>query len=77
VGTTTGYELDGRGSVPGSGKISLFYEAFIPALGSTQFPTQWVPEALSPRVSGRGREVEVSNDGTIPPLPHTLSWRGA
>jgi hypothetical protein len=32
---TMGYGLDGKGSVPGSGKISLFYEAFIPGLTLT------------------------------------------
>jgi hypothetical protein len=68
---TTSYGLDGRGSVPGSGKIS------IQVLGSTQLPIQWVPKALSPGVMWQGREVEVNNGGAIPSLPHTLPWRGA
>jgi hypothetical protein len=31
-----------------------------PALGSTQLPTQWVPEALSPGLKRPGHEAEQS-----------------
>jgi hypothetical protein len=44
----TGYGLDDRVSIPGSGKIFLFSIAFRPALGSTQPPLKCVPGALSP-----------------------------
>jgi hypothetical protein len=82
VGTATSYGLDGRGSIPGKGKIFLFFTAPRPALGPTQPHIQWVPRAISP---GKEREAdhsppssaEVKNDGAIPPLPHTPSWRGA
>jgi hypothetical protein len=63
----------------------LFSTASRPALGPTQPPTQWVPEALSPGVKRLGLEadhspssnVEVKNGGAIPPLPHMSLWHGA
>lgn len=42
-----GLELDGRGSVPSSGKIILFSVATRPVVRTTQFPMQWVAEAIS------------------------------
>jgi hypothetical protein len=55
------------------------------ALGSTQPPIQWVLGTLSLEVKQLGREAEysppfsakVKNGGTILPLPHASSWRGA
>jgi hypothetical protein len=84
VGIATGYGLDGRGSIPGRDKMFLFPIA-PRALGPTQFPIQWVPGALSSGIKRSGREddhsspssVEVKDDGAIPLLPHTPSWRGA
>jgi hypothetical protein len=56
-----------------------------PALGPTQLPIQWAPEAFSPGVKRPGREAdnssvtidEVNTGGAIPLLPHMSSWRGA
>jgi hypothetical protein len=58
---------------------------FTPALGPTQPPIQWAPEAISPGVKQTGCEADHSlpssakakNVGAIPPLLHTSSWRGA
>jgi hypothetical protein len=77
VGIARGYGLDGRGSVPGRGKISLSSTA----LGQTLLPIQWVPG----EGKRKGREAdhsppssaEVKNGGAIPPLPHMSSWRRA
>jgi hypothetical protein len=65
--------------------IFLFFAASVPALGPTQPPIKWIPGALFPGVKRPRREAdhslpssaEVKNGGTIPPLPHTSSWRGA
>jgi hypothetical protein len=54
----------------------LLYTAYLPALGTTQPPIQWVP-----RVKRQGREAdhslpssaEVLNSETIPALPRTSS----
>jgi hypothetical protein len=81
----TGYELDGRGLIPGKGKTFLFSTASRPALGSTQ-PIYCVPgEALSRGVKGQRREADhspssrakVKKSGAIPPLPHMPSWHSA
>jgi hypothetical protein len=56
-----------------------------PVLKSDQPLIQIVPRALSPGVNRPGRKTDhsppsstdVKNDGAIPPLPHTSSWRGA
>jgi hypothetical protein len=69
--------LDGPGSIPGS--------AYTPTLGPTQPPIQWVPGALSPRVTRQGREADhspptsavVKNVEAIPPLPHMSSCHSA
>jgi hypothetical protein len=54
------------------------------ALGPTQSPIQWVPEALSPGVKRQMRETdhldssspEAKIGGTISLLPYTSSWNG-
>jgi hypothetical protein len=82
VGITTGYGLDGRGSIPGRVKMFLFYIVSRPALRPTLSPIQWIPPVLSPGVKRPGREAdhspqsssEVKNGGAISPLPHTSSW---
>jgi hypothetical protein len=55
VGIGSGYGLDGRGV-----KNFLFSMLSKVALGITQPPTQWVPEALSPGVKRPGREADHS-----------------
>jgi hypothetical protein len=81
------YDLRVRG--PGFGfrhgqEIFFLYSAaFRPALGPTQPPIQWVPEALSLEVKRLKREADhsptssadVKNDGAIPPLPICLHGR--
>jgi hypothetical protein len=47
VGIAMGYGQEGRLSNLGGGKFLLFSIAPRPALGLTQPPIQWVPEALS------------------------------
>jgi hypothetical protein len=42
-----GYRLDGRGSNPGRGKVSLLSTASRAARGPTQPSIQWVPKAVS------------------------------
>jgi hypothetical protein len=85
VGTATGYELNGRGSIPGLGKIFLFSTGFRPAIGPTQTHSQWVREAISLGIKWPGREADhlppssaaVNNGGAIPPLPPMSLWRNA
>jgi hypothetical protein len=63
VGIVIGYGLDNRGgrsSSPGRIKDFLFTSSR-PALGSTQPPIQWVPEALSTGVKRPGREADRSS----------------
>jgi hypothetical protein len=63
----------------------IYFPASRPALGPTQPPIQWVPEALSPGVKGRKHEAdhsprssaEFKNGGAIPPLPHMSSCYSA
>jgi hypothetical protein len=50
----------GRSSGPGRVKNFLFSKSSGLALGSTQPPTQWVPEALSSRVKRLGPEADHS-----------------
>jgi hypothetical protein len=79
AGIALGYGLDDRGfesrRVLG---IFLFTTASRPALGSTQSPIQWIPEAISLGLKRPGREAghspqssaEVINVcGAISPLP--------
>jgi hypothetical protein len=77
--------LRGWGSSPGRVKNYYFSMSSRPALGSTQPPIQWVPGALSRGESGRGVKLTTRLQllprsrkcGSIHPLPHTPSWRGA
>jgi hypothetical protein len=55
---------------PNGCKRLLFSAMFIPNLGSTQPPVQWIVGALS-------LDVKHPVHGAIPPLPHTSSWCGA
>jgi hypothetical protein len=81
-----GYGLDywGFESWQGLG-IFLFSTVSRLAMGPIQPPIQWVPETLSLGVKRSGCKVTTHlhlmprsrNCGTIPPLPHTPSWRGA
>jgi hypothetical protein len=72
----------GWGLIPGRGKILLFSTASRPALGPTQPPIRWVPEAIYPGVKRPRREADLSppssagakNGGAISPLPLTSSW---
>jgi hypothetical protein len=61
-GVSKGYGLDGRGWIPGRGKIFLFSTASRPVLGPTQPPIQWVPGTLSPGVKRSGREAEIKSE---------------
>jgi hypothetical protein len=51
------------------------------ALGPTQPPVEWIPEAITAGVRRPGREAVHSppfrNGGAIPPLPYMSSWHGA
>jgi hypothetical protein len=77
VGITTGYELDGRGSIPSRGKRFLL--VFRPALRPAQ-TSQWVPMYLFPWIRRPGREADHSFPSSakikkceaIPPLPVRL-----
>jgi hypothetical protein len=60
VGIVTGYGLDGRGSIPGRGKIFLFSIASRPVLRPTQPPIKWVPGAISLGVKRPGCEADHS-----------------
>jgi hypothetical protein len=77
----TGYELDGCGSIPGNGKVFLFFIASRPALRPTQPPGQWVPGAVSVEVKQPWHEADHStpsgaevDGGAMPSLPLMLSW---
>jgi hypothetical protein len=78
-----GMWLEWRVSIPGRGKISLFFIVSKPVLRLTQPPTQWVLLVLSPGVKRPGCEAdqlplssdEVKNGGAIYPLPHVfMPW---
>jgi hypothetical protein len=75
------YELDGRGSIPGSGKRFFFYSTpSRPALGPTQPPIQLVSGVKRSGLEANHlprSSVEIKNGGAMPPLPHTSSWRSA
>jgi hypothetical protein len=42
----TGYELDGRNSIPSRGKVSSLLHKFHTEYGANQIFIQWVPRAL-------------------------------
>jgi hypothetical protein len=75
VCTAPGYGLDGRGSIPGSGKIFLLFKPPRPALGPIKPPIQWVLGAVSTGVKRPGREADhsspyradIKNGAAIPP----------
>jgi hypothetical protein len=76
----------GRSSSPSRVKNFLFSTSSRPALRPTQPSVQWVPRALSPGVKQQRREADPTHlrlvpksriRGSIPPLPHTSSWRSA
>jgi hypothetical protein len=60
----TSYGLEGRGSVPGRGKIFLFSIASSPVLGPTQPTIQWVSRSLSSGLKRPGREADHSPPST-------------
>jgi hypothetical protein len=75
----------GRSSSPGRVKIFISSTSSRPALGSTQPPIQWVPDALSPGIKRPGREAdhfppasaEIKKMWIYTSTPHTPSWRSA
>jgi hypothetical protein len=77
VGIATGYELEGRGYIPGRGKRYF--------CTTQQILIKSVLGALSSGVKRPGRAAdhsapsvtEVNHGGAMPPFPHTSSWRGA
>jgi hypothetical protein len=76
INLTTGYRLNGRGSIPDRDTIFLFYIASRPALGSTDPHIEWVPGVK--RQGGEGDYSPPSNGqmkkaGAIPPLHNTFS----
>jgi hypothetical protein len=80
---TTGYEQDGRGLIPGTGKIFfLIVTASRPARRPIQPPIQLVPEAFFPGVKLREHEADQSppfiaedkNGGAIPSLSNMSLW---
>jgi hypothetical protein len=86
-GIAMGYGLNG----PGIGvrfapraRICLLFTAPRPALGTPQLPIQWVPGGSFPWGKAAGAlswlppsSAEVKNDGAIPLVSYTSSWRGA
>jgi hypothetical protein len=56
--------MDNRGSLPGGGSngtFFLFSTASTAALGPTQHPILWVPEALTPGIKRPRREADHSS----------------
>jgi hypothetical protein len=73
--------MDDRGSIPVRGKVFLLSTASKPAVGPTEPPIQWTPEALSLGIKQPGGEAghspcnaEVKNGAAIPPLLHMSLW---
>jgi hypothetical protein len=52
--------MDGRGSIPGRGKILPFINSVQTSCGSTQRPNQWVSGALSPGIKRQESEADRS-----------------
>jgi hypothetical protein len=81
VGIATDYGLDGRGSIPCSGKRFIYYvTASRPALRPNQPPIQWVLGSLSAGIKRQGREADHSSPSIADvknALSHTFSWCGA
>jgi hypothetical protein len=68
-----------RSSSPGKVTNFVFSKSSRPALGSTQPPFQWVPEAFSGRKAGHSppTSAEVKKIWIYTSTPHTPSWRRA
>jgi hypothetical protein len=84
VGIATGWRMEGRVSIPGTGKDFLFFTTSRPALGTTQPPIQYLIGCCGSFLVGvkwQRREDDHSplsnakdkNGGAIPALPHTSS----
>jgi hypothetical protein len=81
VGIVTGYALDGRGSVPSTGKRFFSFPLSKPALKPIQLPIHWGLGALSLGTKQLGCEAnrslqssaKVKKGEAIPPLPHIFS----
>jgi hypothetical protein len=65
VSIVTGYRLDGPGSIPARGKISLFSISSRATLGPTQSPIQWIPGVLSSRIKRPEREADYSPPSSV------------
>jgi hypothetical protein len=81
------YLLDGRGSIPGRGKIFLTSLRRVQT-GSGAYPASYLMDTqgiFSPGVKRPGNESdhsppsssEVKNGAVITPLPHISSWHSA
>jgi hypothetical protein len=79
VSIVAGYGRDGRGSIPGKGKIFLFPIESGPTLRPTQPPIQLVPwvNPLGCEADYLTPSTEVKNDGVMPSLPYMSSRHGA
>jgi hypothetical protein len=81
----TDYRLEVWGSIPGRGKIFLFFPISRLTPGPNQNPIQWVPVQIFPKAKQPGREAgysppsyaEFKYGETIHPLHRTSSWRVA
>jgi hypothetical protein len=74
------YRLEGRGLIPGRGKIFCLLHSVQTDSGADPAPNTMGAGALSPEVKQPGREAnhsppsdsEVKNGGAVPPLPERL-----
>jgi hypothetical protein len=57
--------LDGRGSIPGKGKIYFFSIKHRPALGPTQTPVNWILGVISQGIKLQGCEIDHSPPPTV------------
>jgi hypothetical protein len=77
--------MDGRGSIPGSGKRFSVVHSFQTGSGVHVASYPMSPWVLPPGVKGLGHEAnhislssaEVKCGGDLPLRPHTSSWRDA
>jgi hypothetical protein len=78
VRMTTGYELDGRGSIPGRDKVQT-------ASGAHPVSCPTDTDRSISGVKQQGREADrsppssakIKHGGATPPLPRSFSWRDA
>jgi hypothetical protein len=81
-GIATGYGLDGRGSVPGRGKICFSIPKHSDRLWGPPSVLFNGYRGLFPGVKRLGRNAaplssaEIKKGGAIPLLPHISPWRG-